>query len=190
MKFALVAGGAFFLIIGLLAYSMIPNFHNVPLESAQTVVNLKSIPVSSASLSETPQNVTLFPGKENNLLVNMTVSTQTGAPSSIQFKLFAEGAFQSCMFSAEQRGCLVNQAVSNSTIRVPLNASTTYYFGFDNRGSGSSKQVLLSATLVGSSVNTLVARDGGLNFAGLGMSLIGLLVTLYGVFAKSVIPWE
>ena len=84
----------------------------------------------------------------------------------------------------------MNQAVSNSTIRVPLNASTTYYFGFDNRGSGSSKQVLLSATLVGSSVNTLVARDGGLNFAGLGMSLIGLLVTLYGVFAKTVIPWE
>jgi hypothetical protein len=120
----------------------------------------------------------------------MTVSTQTGAPSSIQFKLFAEGAFQSCMFSAEQRGCLVNQTVSNSTIRVPLNASTTYYFGFDNRGSGSSKQVLLSATLVGSSVNTLVARDGGLNFAGLGMSLIGLLVTLYGIFAKTVIPWE
>jgi hypothetical protein len=120
----------------------------------------------------------------------MTVSTQTGAPSSIQFKLFAEAAFQSCMFSAEQRGCLVNQAVSNSTIRVPLNASTTYYFGFDNRGSGSSKQVLLAATLVGSSVNTLVARDGGLNFAGLGMSLIGLLVTLYGVFAKTVIPWE
>jgi len=190
MKFALVAGGAFLLIIGLLAYSMIPNFHNVPLESAQTVVNLKSIPVSSGSLSETPQNVTLFPGKENNLLVNMTVSTQTGAPSSIQFKLFAEGAFQSCMFGAEQRGCLVNQAVSNSTIRVPLNASTTYYFGFDNRGSGISKQVLLSATLVGSSVNTLVARDGGLNFAGLGMSLIGLLVTLYGVFAKTVIPWE
>src|SRR6267143_1431569 len=152
MKFTLVVGGAFLLFLGLLAYSMIPNFHNVPLESAQRVVNLKSIPVSSASLSETPQNVTVFPGKENNLLVNQTVS--------------------------------------NSTIRVPLNASTTYYFGFDNRGSSSSKQVLLSAILVGSSVNTLVARDGGLNFAGLGMSLIGLLVTLYGVFAKTVIPWE
>ena len=77
MKFALVAGGAFLLILGLLAYSMVPNFHNVPLESAKTVVSLKSIPVSSASLSETPQNVTVFPGKENNLLVNMTVSTQT-----------------------------------------------------------------------------------------------------------------
>src|SRR5260370_4015698 len=106
MKFALVVGGAFLLILGLLAYSMIPNFHNVPLESAQKVVNLKSIPVSSASLSETPQNVTVFPGKENNLLVNMTVSTQTGAHSSIQFTLFAEGAFQRCMFRPEPSECL------------------------------------------------------------------------------------
>ena len=84
----------------------------------------------------------------------------------------------------------MNQTVSNSTLRIPLNASTTYYFGFDNSGSSNSKQVLLSAALVGSSVNTLVTRDGGLNFAGLGLSLIGLLVTLYGVFAKTVIPWE
>ena len=178
------------MILGLLAYSMIPNFHSFPLESTRMVVHLQPIPVSSASLSETPENVTLFPGRENTLLVNMTVYTQSGAPSTIQFKLFADGAFQSCMLSAEQRGCLANQNVSNSTIRVPLNASTTYFFGFDNRGSSSSKQVLLSATLVGSSVDTLVARDGGLNFAGLGMSLIGLLVTLYGVFAKTVIPWE
>jgi hypothetical protein len=190
MKFGLVVGGAFLLVIGLLAYSMIPNFHTVPLQSAQMVVNPKPISVSSASLSETPENVTLFPGKKNDLLVNLTVSTQSGAPSSIQFKLFPEGAFQSCMLSSSQRGCIVSQTVSNSTLRIPLNASMTYYFGFDNSGSDNSKQVLLSATLIGSSVNTLVARDGGLNFAGLGMSLIGLLVTLYGVFAKTVIPWE
>src|SRR6266851_8892891 len=112
MKFALVVGGAFLLILGRLAYSMIPNFHIVPLESTQMVVSLKPIPVSSASLSETPENVTLFPGKENSLVVNMTVSVQSGAPSSIQFKLFAGGAFQSCMLSAEQRGCLVVQNVS------------------------------------------------------------------------------
>jgi hypothetical protein len=190
MKFGLVVGGAFILIIGLLAYTMIPNLHTIPLQSAQIVVSPKSIAVSSASLSETPENVTLFSGKENDLLVNLTVSTQPGTLSSIQFKLFPEGALQSCMFSSRQRGCLVNQTVSNSTLRIPLNASTTYYFGFDNSGSSNSKQVLLSATLMGSSVNTLVARDGGLNFAGLGMSLIGLLVTLYGVFAKTVIPWE
>src|SRR5437016_5698938 len=97
MKFGIVVGGAFLLVAGLLAYSMIPNFHTVPLQSAQMVVNPKPIPVSSASLSE---------------------------------------------------------------------------------------------TLVASSVSTLVARDGGMNFAGLGRSLIGLLVTLYGVFAKTVIPWE
>jgi hypothetical protein len=190
MKFRPVLGGAFLLVIGLLAYSMIPNFHAVPIQSARVLVNPKPINVSSASLSETPQNITLFPGRANDLLVNLTASTQAGAPSSIQFKLFPEGAFQSCMLSSQPRGCLVNQTVSNSTLRIPVNASTIYYFGFDNSGSDSSKQVLLSATLIGSSVNTLVARDGGLNFAGLGMSLIGLLVTLYGVFAKTVIPWE
>lgn len=178
------------LIVGLLAYSMIPNFHTIPLQSAQMVVNPTPISVSSASLSETPENVTLFPGKENNLLVNLTVSTRSGAPSSIQFKLFPEGAFQSCMLSSPQRGCIVNQTVSNSTLTIPLNASTTYYFGFDNSGSSNSKQVLLAAALVGSSVSMLVSRDGGFNFAGLGMSLIGLLVALYGVFAKTVIPWE
>ncbi len=81
MKFGIVVGGAFLLLAGLLAYSMIPNFHTVPLQSAQMVVNPKPIPVSSASLSETPENVTLFPGKENELLVNLTVSTQSGVPS-------------------------------------------------------------------------------------------------------------
>ena len=190
MKFGLVVGGSFLLIVGLLAYSMIPNFHPVPLRSAQTIVNTKQIAVSSDSLSETPQNVTLFPGKENDLLVNLTVSTQSGAASSVQFKLFPESAFQSCMLSPQPRGCLVNRTVSNATLKIPLNASTTYYFGFDNSGSSNPKQVMLSANLVGSSVNTMVARDGGLNFAGLGVSLIGLLVALYGVFAKTVIPWE
>ena len=190
MKFGLVVGGAFLLIIGLLVYSMIPNFHVVTLQSAQMIVNPKPITVSSDSLSETPQNVTLFPGEENHLFVNLTVSTQSGAPSSVQFKLFPEGAFQTCMLSSQPRGCLVNQTVSKATLRIPLNASTTYYFGFDNSGSSSSKQILLSANLVESSVNTMVARDGGLNFAGLGMSLIGLLVALYGVFAKTIIPWE
>lgn len=190
MKFGLVVGGSFLLIIGLLAYSMIPNFHPVPLQSAQMIVNPKQVAVSSDSLSETPQNVTLFPGKENDLLVNLTVLTQSGAASSVLFKLFPESRFQSCMLSSQPRGCLVNRTVSNATLRIPLNASTTYYFGFDNSGSSNPKQVMLSANLVGSSVNTMVARDGGLNFAGLGVSLLGLLVALYGVFAKTVVPWE
>jgi len=190
MKFGLVVVGAFLLIAGLMAYSLIPNFHTVPLRSAQMVVSPTRIPVSAKFLSATPENVTIFPGKENDLLVNITVFTQSGEPPSIKFKLFAEGAFQSCIVSAQQSACLVDQNVSNSTLQIPLNASTTYYFDLDNRDSSSPKQVLLSATLVATSVSTLVARDGGMNFAGLGMSLIGLVVTLYGVFAKTVIPWE
>src|SRR6266566_1290150 len=190
MKFGLVVGGAFLLIVGLLFYSMIPNLHMVQVKSAQMVVSPTPIPVSSKFLSATPENVTIFPGKENDLLVNITVFTQSGEPSSIKFKLFGEDSFQSCIVSSQQSACLVDQNVSNSTLRIPLNASTTYYFGLDNRDSSSPKQVLLSATLVASSVSTMVARDGGMNFAGLGMSMIGLLVTLYGVFAKTVIPWE
>jgi len=109
MKFGLVLAGSFLLIVGLLAYSMIPNFHAVPLQSAQMVVSSKPIPVSSDSLSETNVTVTVFPGRENELLVNLTVSTQSGVPSSIQFKFFPEAAFQSCMLDSQQRGCLFNQ---------------------------------------------------------------------------------
>src|SRR6266705_6212920 len=176
MKFVLVIGGAFLLVAGLLAYSMIPNLHMVQVKSAQMVVIPTRIPVSAKFLSATPENVTIFPGKENDLLVNITVFTQSGEPPSIKFKLFAEGAFQSCIVVAQQSACLVDQNVSNSTLRIPLNASTTYYFGLDNRDSNSPKQVLLSATLVASSVSTMVARDGGMNFDGLGMCLIGFLV--------------
>src|SRR5207244_13105423 len=102
MKFGLVVVGAFLLIAGLTAYSMIPNFHTVPLRSAQMVVNPKPIPVSSASLTETPESVSLFPGRENELHVNLTVSTQSGELSSFQFKFFPEGAFQSCMLDAQR----------------------------------------------------------------------------------------
>src|SRR2546430_10569197 len=164
MKFGLVVVGAFLLIAGLTAYSMIPNFHTVPLRSAQMVVNAKPIPVSSASLTETPENVSLFPGRENELRVNLTVSTQSGVLSSIQFKFFPEGAFQSCVLDAQQRGCLINQTVSNSSIRIPLNASTTYYFGFDNRSSNSSKQVLFFLNLVATPVITLFPRHGAMHF--------------------------
>src|SRR5438105_15770783 len=107
MKFDLVVVGAFLLIAGLTAYSMIPNFHTVPLRSAQMVVNPKPIPVSSASLTETPENVSLFPGREHELRVNLTVSTQSGALSSIQFKLFPEETFQSCMLHAPTRRCRI-----------------------------------------------------------------------------------
>src|SRR6266699_3901266 len=99
MKFVLVMGVAFLLVSGILAYSIIPNLHMIPLQSAQMFVNPRSNPVSSASLSETPENVSLFPGRENELLVNLTVYTQSGAPSSIQFKFFTEGAFQNFMLN-------------------------------------------------------------------------------------------
>jgi len=54
--------------------------------------------------------------------------------------------------------------------------------------------VAQASALVGNSGREFRQYSGrerwGINFAGLGMSLIGLLVTLYGVFAKTVIPWS
>src|SRR3989475_12959678 len=135
MKFGLVVVGAFLLIAGLTAYSMIPNFHTVPLRSAQMVVNPKPIPVSSASLTETPESVSLFPGRENELHVNLAVSTQSGELSAVQFKFFAEVAVQSCMLDAQRRECLINQSVANSSVRIPLNTPMTYYLRVDNRSS-------------------------------------------------------
>jgi hypothetical protein len=124
------------------------------------------------------------------MIVNLTVSLESGGLSSIQFKLFTGSQLGNCMRNTNPSGCLVNEDVSNQTIRVPLNASTTYYFGFDNRDSSSSRIVLLSVSLFTSSVSTMVARDGEFNFVALGLGGLGLLVILYGVAAKTVIPWE
>lgn len=176
--------------IGLLAYSMIPNIHTVPIQSSLVLSGPTRIVVNPNFQSETQQNITIFDGKENQMLVNITVSTATGNLSSIQFKLFPASELGNCMREVGPTGCIINQSVSNQTLSVPVNASSTYYFGFDNRDASSSKTVLLSSSLRATSVNSIIAHDGDLNFAGLALSGFGLLVALYGVAAKTVIPWE
>lgn len=148
------------------------------------------IVVSPNFESETSQNVTVLPGKDNTMLVNLTVSNMAGGPASIQFKIFTGAQLGNCMQETDPTGCIVNENVSNQTISAPLNASTTYYFGFDNRDPSNSKTVLLSSALLATSVATVVARDGDLNYAALALGGFGLLVMLYGVVAKTVIPWE
>jgi hypothetical protein len=140
--------------------------------------------------SETQQNVSIIAGQSNTLLINLTVTTGSGNSSSIQFKLFTSPELGNCMRQEDPTGCIVNQSVSNQTIRVPLNASSTYFFGFANNDSGNSKTVVLSSSLVATSVNRVAARDGILNYAGLALGGLGLIVALYGVAAKTVIPWE
>ena len=190
MKFVAVLAGVSLLVIGLLAYAMIPNVHTIPVQSRSSLARPPPIIVNPNFQAETQQNITLIPAKSNAMLVNLTVSTESGGPSSIQFKLFTESQLQNCTRETAPTGCLVDLSVSNQTVIVPLNATSTYFFYFDNRGSSSSKVVLLSASLVASSVNTVVARDGQLNFAGLAMGVFGLVVAVYGVAARTVIPWE
>jgi hypothetical protein len=169
---------------------MIPNIHTVPVQSSLPLTGPKPIVVNPNSADLQTQNVTILPGKNNEMLVNLTVSSGPGNLSSIQFKLFTEPELGSCMRETNPTGCIVDENVSNQTIEIPLNASTTYYFGFDNKDPSNTKTVLLSASLFASSVNRVVARDGELNFAALVLGGFGLLVAVYGVAAKTVIPWE
>lgn len=190
MKFVVVLVGVSLLVIGLLAYAIIPNVHTIPVESRSSLAQPPPIVVNPNFQAETQQNVTVVPAKSNRLLVNLSVSKESGAPSSIQFKLFTESQLQNCTRETNPTGCLVDQSVSNQTLAVPLNATSTFYFYFDNRDSSFSKVVLLSTSLVASSVNSFTARDGQFNFAALALGAIGLIVAVYGVAAKTVIPWE
>jgi len=196
MKFIVLLVGVSLILIGLLAYSTLPNLHLIPTNSRQTVEGPASIPVGPGSESETPQNLTLVIGKTNELVVNLTVSGSNGDPSSSEFKFFTAHELGSCMQQTNPSGCMVDETVSNQTLRIPLNPSTTsptaaatYFFGFVNRDAGS-KVVVVTASLSTSSVETISGRDGYLNFAALGLSVLGLLVAVYGVAARTVIPWE
>ncbi len=182
--------GVSLLVIGLLAYAIIPNVHTVPVQSSLLLAGPERIVVSPNFQSETQQNITLVPGKDNAMLVNVTVSTESGGLSAIRFKLFTQAELGDCMRDTSPTGCIVNEDVSNQTVRVPINASTTYYFRFENKDATSVKIVVLSRSLITSSVNIFVTRDGGSNFAALGLGLVGLFVAVYGVAAKTVIPWE
>ncbi len=190
MKFIAVLMGVTLLAIGLVAYSTIPNVHTIPVQSTSQLTGPTEIVVNPNFQSETQQNVTVLAGKDNTLLVNLTVSNTAGGPASIQFKLFTGSEFGNCMQETNPTGCIVNENVSNQTISVPLNASTTYFFGFDNRDPSASKTVVLSSSLLATSAEEVVSRDGDLNYAALAVGGFGLLVTLYGVVAKTVIPWE
>lgn len=196
MKFIVLLIGVSLVLVGLLAYTSVPNLHLIPTTSKLPLTSPSNIPVGPGSESETPANLTLILGKSNELVVNLTVTQSSGSPASIEFKFFAAHELGNCMQQTNPSGCLIDTTVSNQTIRVPLNPSptssnapTTYYFGFTNRDA-SSKLVAMSASLTTSSVETIAARDGYLNFAALGLSVLGLLVAVYGVAARTVIPWE
>lgn len=168
---------------------LVPNTHSMTIERSHGIPGPSILEVNPWSSSETPENISIFPGEPNQLRVNLTVVSESGALSEVHFKLFSIGNYQTCLGS-QNSGCLVNRNISNDSLTLPLTASSTYYFVLDNTGSPIPKKVSLLASVVSTSVQTSNLRDGSLNYTGLGLSIIGFLLAVYGLSKKTVIPWE
>src|SRR6266571_112538 len=124
MKFTVVLLGIVLLICGLLAYSIIPNIHTIPVQSSLALARPLPIVVRPNFQAETQQNITVFPVRNNDIIINVTVSSDSESPSSINFKLYTGPQQSNCTNATNPSGCLVNKNVSNETIRVPVTATT------------------------------------------------------------------
>ena len=110
--------------------------------------------------------------------------------SSVRFRLLSMNQSQTCSPSSRPPRVLIDQIVTNQSFNIPLNATGTYCFVFDNQSSQTSKNIDISAIVSGTAERVLVARDGSVNAAGLGLGALGLVVALYGYSRKTIIPWE
>jgi len=178
------------LIIGLVAYASIPSVHTTPVVNSQNVWIQNGFPIQASSLVEQPKNITIFSGMNNKLTVNLTVSEPHGTASSVHFELLGMNKTQSCSPSSRPPIVLIDQFVTNQSFNIPLNATGTYCFVFDNQSSQTLKNIDISARALGTTEQILVARDGSANTAGLGLGALGLVVAIYGYSRKSIIPWE
>ena len=190
MQFKLVAVGLGLLITGLVTYASIPAVHTIPVVNVENVWVQNGFPVQAKSFVGQSRNITVFSGMSNELQANVTVSETSGGASSVHFEVLRMNHTQSCSLSSSPASILVNQTVSNQSFNIPLNATGTYCFVFDNQSSQTLKYVDISARVLGTTEQVLVARDGSANTAGLGLGALGLAVALYGYSRKSIIPWE
>ena len=178
------------LIVGLVTYASIPSVHTTPLVNEQNVWVQNGFPIQASSLVEQPKNITVFSGMDNHLTVNLTVSEPRGAVSSVHFELLGMNKSQSCSPTSRPPMVLIDQFATNQSFNIPLNATGTYCFVFDNQSSPTLKNVDISARIFGTTEQVLVARDGSANTAGLGLGAVGLVVAIYGCSRRSIIPWE
>jgi hypothetical protein len=185
-----VAFGLALLIIGLVTYASIPAIHTTPVVNVQNVWVQNGFPIQAGSLVEQPKNITVFPGMNNELRANLTVSEPGVGASSVHFELLGMNKSQSCSPSSPPAAILVDQTLSNKSFNIPLNATGIYCFVFDNQSSQTPKSVDISAQVSGTTEKVLIARDGSANTVGLGLGALGLAVALYGYSRKSIIPWE
>ena len=189
MQFKLVAFGIALLIIGLVTYASIPAVHTTPVVNVENVWVQHGLPIQAGGLVGQRKNITIFSGMNNELRANLTVSEPHGVPSSIHFELLGINNSQSCSPSSRPPVVLIDQFVSNQSFNIPLNATGTYCFVFDNQSS-QTLSIDISARVSGTTEQVLVARDGSANTAGLGLGALGLAVALYGFSRKTIIPWE
>jgi hypothetical protein len=178
------------LVVGLIAYALVPAVHTTPDVNEQNVWVQDGFPVQAGSLVEQPKSINISSGMENELRLNVTVSKPGAGLSSIRFELLAMNNSQLCSSSAHPSTILFDQTISNKSFNIPLNVTGTYCFVFDNQGPQPLKNINISARAVGTTQNVTIARDGTANTAGLGLGALGLVVALYGYSRKTIIPWE
>lgn len=189
MQFRLVIIGVALLVVGLVAYSSIPNVHRTPVITTQSIM-AEDLFIKAGWSETVAKNITIFEDKQNELRVNITVTeTQSGELASFRFQFFPRNNSMSCS-TTRPTSFLVSQKVSNETLLVPMNSTGTYCLIFDNEDYPTSKMASVSVFLDTRSEQVLVAKDGGANMTGLGLGAFGFLVLLYGVTRKTVIPWE
>ncbi len=164
--------------------------HTTPVVNEQNVWVQNGFPIQAGSLVGQPKNITASSGMNNELRVNVTVSEPGVGLSSIHFQLLAMNDTQSCSPPPHPPTVLVDQTISNKSFNIPLNATGTYCFVFDNQGRQPLKNINISARAFGTTQKVLIARDGSANTAGLGLGALGLVVAIYGYSRKSIIPWE
>jgi len=178
------------LIVGLITYASIPSVHTTPVVNAQNLWVQNAFPVQAESLAGQSKNITFFSGMNNELRINLTVSESNGVASAVRFELLGMNNSQSCSPSSRPPVVLIDQRVSNQSFNIPFSAAGTYCFIFDNYSSQTLKNIDISARVVGTTEQIIVARDGSANTAGLGLGVVGLVVAVYGYSRKSIIPWE
>jgi hypothetical protein len=182
--------GVGLLIIGLVAYASIPSVHTTPVVNVQNVWVQNAFPIQANTRVGEPKNITVFSDMNNELWANVTVSEPSVGASAIHFQLLAMNNSQSCTPSSRPPTVLVDQTVSNKSFNIPISATGTYCFVFDNQGPQPLKNIDISARVFGTTEQVVVARDGSANTAGLGLGAVGLVVAIYAYSRKSIIPWE
>jgi len=146
------------LIVGLVTYASIPSVHTTPVVNSQNVWVQNGFPIQASSLVEQPKNITIFSGMNNRLKVNLTVSEPRGTASSVHFELLGMNKSQSCSPSSRPPIVLIDQFVTNQSFNIPLNATGTYCFVFDNQSSQTLKNIEGAVSVFGQTTGTTNAK--------------------------------